>query len=71
MFPITSDWDVEIVPRIFDLAAGGERSVTVNILHAGGKTFTGRQPFNVNIFATDRQDNRVLAGGVTLYVVGT
>jgi hypothetical protein len=67
-FPVTDQWDVKLEPQAFPLGAFAETEVAVRI-EPKDPGFHGTQPFNVNVFAFDRNGNRVLQGGVTLTVV--
>lgn len=66
-FPVTSDWAVALDPDTFSLDAGDERLVRASI-EPRSPGFTGRQPFNVHVFATADNGDRRLVGGVTLVV---
>ena len=70
MFPVGPGWKVDLAPQAFELAGRAEIIVTAKFEWLGAAPFKGRQPFNVNVFATDGFDNREMAGGVTLYVEG-
>jgi hypothetical protein len=62
--PLPAGWTVDIAPKDPVLAAGAEIEETAIVTPPAG--WTGKQPINVNAF---REDD-VLAGGVTLVVVG-
>jgi hypothetical protein len=60
-YPIPDGWTIDFTPAAPRLAPAESVTVTVRATPPAG--FTGRQPFNVNVF-----HDRGLAGGVTLYV---
>jgi hypothetical protein len=66
-FPVTGPWDVDIEPRVFSLDAFHDQEISVRI-EPKDPRFAGSQPFNIHVFATDGNGNRVLQGGVTLTV---
>jgi hypothetical protein len=68
-FPVTPAWNVEIDPAEFDLDAGASTVVSVSVEPSSG-SFTGIAPFNIHAFASIPGRDKVLAGGVTLYVQG-
>ena len=69
MFPVTAEWRVSISPSEFELAANGSTEITVTAEPAAG-SFSGTQSFNVHGFARPSTGPRMLAGGVTLHVLG-
>ena len=60
-YPVPHGWSVNLDPVAPQLPPEGETTIKVRITPPAG--FTGRQPFNVNVF-----DGQGFAGGVTLYV---
>ena len=60
-YPVPQGWSVEMDPAEAELPPEGETTIKVRIAPPAG--FTGRQPFNVNVFDRDG-----FVGGVTLYV---
>jgi hypothetical protein len=62
LFPIPSDWTVDIVPKEFDTAPGASVNVTVTVTPPASFT-SGTRAFNINAFNRDHK----LLGGVTLY----
>lgn len=68
-FPVNSEWKVTIEPDTFTLNPNQERSIQVKIEFANGN-FNGKQPFNINCFASGPYQQRELIGGVTLIVEG-
>lgn len=67
LYPVPSNWHVVIEPRQFSLGPKQEQIISVTI-EPMDPSFLGRQPVNIRGFAYDSVGNRLLAGGVTLYV---
>jgi hypothetical protein len=67
MHSVGEEWSIAVDPAEFGLEAGQERQVQVGI-EPTDPDFAGRQPFNLNVFATGPGQARRLVGGVTLYV---
>lgn len=60
-YPVPEGWSVEIEPLEPQLPP--EDEITIKVRITPPASFSGRQPFNVNVF-----DSHGLTGGVTLYV---
>jgi len=69
-FPVPPDWTVAILPQTFGLDPRQEQTVQVEI-EPKDPAFRGAKSFNVHVFTMLENDQRRLAGGVTLTATKT